>query len=207
MAHRRFRIGFDMDDVLINTADCATSLYNDIYGTKLTRENWYDFDPITPWGAETLSEVVGRVTKLIESEHSSKIQPIKDSQHVLHGLSNSGHSLFVITGRPESIRAQTMLILDRLFPGTFSYKTLFFTDHYNHDGRKCSKADIALDLRLTHYIDDQLEHAEAVLEKGVKTILFSDNYKWNKLSANDNLNRLSSWQEIEEFFDEEQQRP
>lgn len=202
MTKTHFRIGFDFDDVLVGTADHAVSLYNETYGTNLTRDNWYDFKPITPWGVKTFPELSARVAKLLYG--LGEALPIKGSQQVLKQLNDSGHELFVVTGRPENVRIQTLNILNKYYPNIFNDSSLYFTDHFSQAGQRVEKSDICIDLRLTHFIDDQVEHVNIVSKEGIKTILFSDNYKWNKSGVNNNITRLTSWKEIKEFFNEEE---
>lgn len=204
MAEKHFRIGFDFDDVLVGTADHVASLYNKAYGTHLTRDNWYNFDPMTPWGVKTFPEVASRVANLLYN--LGEAIPITGSQQVLSRLKNAGHKLFVITGRPESVRSQTLGILDKYYPGIFDDTSLYFTDHFSQDGKRVEKSDLCNDLHLTYFIDDQVEHANIVAAEGIKTILFSDNYAWNQSGLNSNITKLSSWQGIEEFFNDEQHR-
>lgn len=204
MAKKHFRIGFDFDDVLVGTADHVASLYNKEYGTHLTRDNWYNFNPITPWNVKTFSEVTSRVANLLYN--LGEARPLAGSQQVLSRLKDAGHELFIITGRPESVRPQTLGILNKYYPGIFDNSSLYFTDHFSQDGKRVEKSNLCNDLNLTHFIDDQVEHANIVAAEGVKTILFSDNYAWNQSGADDNVTKLSSWQKIEEFFNDEQRK-
>jgi len=201
MTQKHFRIGFDFDDVLVSTADHVVSLYNQKYGTHLTRDNWYNFSPMTPWGVETFPEAASRVADLLYS--LGEARPFVGASKVLSRLKDDGHDLFIITGRPESVRTQTLDILNKYYPGIFDDTSLFFTDHFGQDGKRADKSSLCVDLRLTHFIDDQVEHANIVASEGIKTILFSDNYAWNKSGLNQGITRLSSWQKIEDFFDEE----
>jgi len=208
VAQKHFRIGFDLDDVLLGTADVVTSLYSDKYGADVTRDDWYDYESIDKtWQVGTKTQLNSRLINLNYSDdYVNVVKALRDSQRVLRDLKDAGHTLSLVTGRPESSRIKTYTVLSRLFSGVFSNEDLYFTDHYNHDGHKSSKADVAVRLGLTHFIDDLIEHADIVAAEGIKTILFSDNYKWNQTAAKEGIIRLNSWQEIEKFFYDEQQR-
>lgn len=206
MANRRLKIGFDIDDVLFTTVDYSIAAYNSRYGTHLTRNNWYNFDPdsLVLWGANDIPLIVSRVAAIFGSDGARAMVPIRDSLVVLRKLEKAGHELFAITGRPESLRSQTLRLLHESFSGIFTNETLFFVDHFNHDGEKATKADTATKLGLTHFVDDQIEHVNGVSNKGVSCVLFGDNYKWNRGVVDEGVKRLTNWQEIEAFFDCEQ---
>lgn len=204
MSSRAFTIGIDFDDVLIASADRTTELYNQLYDTHLTRDDWYDDPTITkPWAVDSFSEVIERVMQLHSMPEFADVQPIKDAQRVLRSLKDAGHSLIVITGRPAQLRVHTQLLVDKYYKDIFN--ELYFTDHFSHEGQRISKGEIAITLGLTHFIDDVIQHANDVAKKGVKTILFSDNYKWNQAKADDDVIRLGSWQEVGVFLHGEQQ--
>ncbi len=203
MLERTFTIGIDFDDVLIASADRTTELYNELYGTHLTRDDWYDDPSITaPWAVDSFSEVVSRVVEVHSMKKFENVQPIKDARRVLQKLKDAGHTLIIITGRPVVLRTQTEQLVEKYYKDIVS--TLYFTDHFSHEGERVSKGDIASTLGLTHFIDDVIQHANDVARIGVKTILFSDNYKWNQARADKGVIRLKSWQEIGEFFSEEE---
>lgn len=194
---RHLRIGFDFDDVLIGTAKCTLDIYNKEYGTKLTFDNWYNFDPISTWAANTLEEVTDRVVNILRSDNFLKtIEPIKESQKTLRYLKSIGCSLFIVTGRPESMRDYTLKIVDRHFPSLFDESSLYFTDYFEKGGKKLSKSDIVDSLELTHFIDDQVEHVNSIVGTGVTTILFSNNYPWNKEGYCNGIVKLSGWDEL-----------
>lgn len=203
MPTRPFIIGIDFDDVLIGSADRTTELYNELYGTHLTRDDWYDDPSITaPWAVDSFSEIVQRVVEVHSMKQFEDVQPIQDAQGVLQALKAAGHTLIIITGRPVSLRSETERLVDKYYKDIVD--TLYFTDHFSHEGQRVSKADITSRLGLTHFIDDVIQHANDVSRTGVKTILFSHNYKWNQAPTDEAVLRLSSWKEIGAFFNDEQ---
>jgi uncharacterized HAD superfamily protein len=203
MPKRKLRIGIDIDDVLIKSAEFSIRLYNEEYGTKLTLDDWYDFSSPEVWGVDDLPTIVKRVMDIFKDEAFVSVEPVEDAKAVLGHLVNDGHELCAITGRTETIRQQTILVLDTHFPDIFKSETVYFVDHFSHDGQKTSKADVGTRLGLTHFIDDQVEHANALNQAGVTTILFSQGYKWNQTGADKSVKRASDWKSIGEFLDAE----
>lgn len=212
MPKRKLRIGIDIDDVLIKSAELSIQLYNEEYGTKLSLDDWYDFsDPSTyvkVWASEDVTVLVKRVVHTMVNDAFLDVEPIEGSQEGLRHLNSEGHQLFAITGRSESIRRQTMAMLDKNFDGIFTDNTLFFVDHFEHDGKKASKAVVGTQLELTHFIDDFPDHANAIARVGIKTVLFdAGNYKWSKTGIDadvaSNVIELDSWQRTVEYLDDE----
>ena len=198
------RIGFDFDDVLINTADCAVRLYNKRYNTQLNNDDWYDFRDLSIWGADSISGIAVRLIKVIYSEEFNNIaKPILDSQKVLKELKSDGHSLFIITGRPKSALIQTKAILNEYYQSVFDNEHVYFTDNFSIDGKKTTKDEIISTLNLNYFIDDDVEHVNMVNKIGVRTILFDNNYAWNKIGVDKDIVKLSNWQSIKEFIDKE----
>lgn len=204
MAKPLFRIGLDFDDVLIASADHTVKIHNDLYGTHLTRDNWYD-DPsiVEPWNVTQPSEIVGHVIDIQQMDVFTEVPPLQGAQAVLRRLKDEGHTLIVITGRPESLRERTLELMQRYYPDTFEPDALHFTDHFSHQGERIHKGDVALKLELTHFVDDVISHANNVASKGIKTILFGEGYRWNQSDPDEDVVRLNTWEQIGDFFDAE----
>lgn len=214
MPKRILRIGIDIDDVLLQSAKRSIEMYNKSFGTSIALDDWYNFDDhevwSKVWGEDDMRVLVSRVVATMADEAFNSVEPIDDASEALAHLNVEGHELFAITGRAESIREQTAFILDKYFPGIFRDETLFFVDHYAHDGQKASKVDVALRLGITHFIEDLPAHANGLARAGIQTILFSPGYKWNEAGADadvaDKVIVLDSWPKIVEHLDAESAR-
>lgn len=200
-----FVIGIDFNDVLVNGAKEVIRIYNRDFQTSLGLDNWYsDFGDMTPFNTLDPKEVVKRVIAIQNTKEFSRgVKALEGAHDVLKNLKAAGHRLLIITGRPESNKDSTIATLERLFGDIVDREDLYFTDHYSHDGAPKSKGDIAVALDLTHFIDDLVDHVNDVAARGVRTLLFSDNYQWNKGEAVPEAVRVSSWKEIEEYFSRE----
>ena len=188
---RTFKIGIDIDDVLLKSAERSIEMYNEKFGTNVTLDDWYDFDDPEVWskiwGSDDMRLLVARVVETMADEAFTSVQPVDGAPEALTHLQDQGHELFAITGRSESIRKQTKFVLDLCFPGMFTDDRLIFVDYYNHDGQKASKADVATGLELTHFIEDLPDHATQLARAGIKTYLFSPGYKWNEKGVADDV--------------------
>lgn len=207
MSEQVLRIGIDIDDVLFESARRSIEMYNKQYGTKLTLHDWYNFsDPKVwskAWGSDDMSVLVKRVVETFSDKAFETVSPIKGAEPELRRLQEDGHQLFAITGRSESIRPQTMGLLDTSYPGIFHDDSLFFTDHFEHDGVRASKADVALSLDIDYFVEDLPDHANALARVGIGTILFDPGYPWNQTGVSSEVTRISTWSAIGAFLDDE----
>ncbi|HEY8886405.1 MAG TPA: hypothetical protein VIM31_02815 [Candidatus Microsaccharimonas sp.] len=208
---RKLRIGIDIDDTLISSVDTVTGLNNVLYGTTLTRDDWFNVsaEGIEHWGLQDGPAISDRVHELMtHKDYMGKVASIEGAQDVLNRLASEGHELFAVTSRPDYIREQTVQELELCFPGIFSDDTLFMINAFSADPSVASttKFGVAVQLELTHFIDDLLIHANAVSDGGIQTILFSDNYLWNQGSEHGGVVRLGSWKDIGMFLDDEASR-
>lgn len=210
MPERILRIGVDIDDVLFQSAQRSIELYNQAYGTALTLQDWYDFSDTTDWptrwGSDHMAVLVKRVVSTMADQEFRSASPIEGARRELRRMQNDGHELFAITGRSEAIRPQTMSLLDASYEGVFTHETLFFVDHFEHDGQRASKADVAINLGLTHFVEDLPAHANALARAGIRTLLFDPGYPWNQTGVDESVTRVRSWSEIGAFLDEEASR-
>lgn len=202
---RKLRIGFDIDDTMINAVDTVTGLNNKLYGTQLGREDWFNNIPevLARWQLKDGYEVTHRVHELMaHEEYLGSVVEVKGASDVLRYLRSEGHELFAVTSRPERIRAETLKELELCFPGIFVDESLYMIDAFSGDPTTASvtKYAVAKQLELEYFVDDLPVHANALAEGGVKTILFSDEYIWNQNGVRDDVIRIKSWKEVGDYL-------
>jgi uncharacterized HAD superfamily protein len=205
---KKLRIGFDIDDVLVNSAVALTTLHNQVHGTTLNMSHIYNLEDTESWGVADGQGIIDRIQEIMAHEQWLDLDtPFEGAVAILLRLKDEGCKVFAVTGRPASTRGATLELLDRYYPGIFTDETLFMTDIFAVDGRpieKVTKLDIARQLKLTHFVEDYLVHADVLADGGITTVLFSGaHYHWNKVGGHHSLVRLNNWQEIGEFFDDE----
>lgn len=208
---RKLRIGFDIDDTMINAVDTVTGLNNSLYGTQLGRGDWFNNTPevLERWGLKDAYEVTHRVHELMDrDEYIDAVVEVEGARLVLESLRRKGHELFAVTSRPERIRTATLRELELCFPGIFANASLFMIDAFSGDPKSASvtKLGVAQQLELQHFVDDLPVHANALAEGGIDTILFSDEYLWNQTGASEKTTTLRSWQEVGEYLDAKAQQ-
>lgn len=193
------KIGIDFDDVLVKTAQKVVDVYNSLYETELTIDDWYDLSPegLVRYKAGEPADVVKRVMAF-QGKDDFVVEPIDGAVEALHTLKDAGHKLVIITGRPESLRQPTLNNIRRYFSDLFTSEDVYFVDHFSHDGeeKKIDKGDVATELKLDFFIDDVVSHADIVAKTGVKTMLLDMDYKWSKQPVDSAVQRVTSWEEI-----------
>jgi len=208
MAKQRLRIGFDVDDVLINSVDVVIELNNRLYGSSLARHQWYDMTIADVWKVPTPRDIAGRVDELIRHpEYRQNIRAIAGAFETIRDIKDH-YDLFAITGRPTELRTETIWVLNQCFPGLFTDETLHMTNFKAVDGHvvgRRNKLDVARELGLTHFVDDLPAHANLLADGGVKTVLFNDDYAWGEGEHHPAIIRVSNWQELKEYLDHERQ--
>lgn len=202
----KLRIGIDIDDTLLNSVDVITGLNNELYGTKLVRDDWFNVSPgaFLNWQLAGGPEISDRVHELmVHEKYMESVVAIEGAKAVLDRIALEGHQLFAVTSRPNYVREQTVRELEQCFPGLFSDETLYMINAFSADPTVAAitKRGVAQELALTHFIDDLPVHANAVAESGIHVVLFSDNYLWNQTGIRDDVTRLTSWKAIGDYLD------
>ncbi|MDB5179946.1 MAG: hypothetical protein JWN12_578 [Candidatus Saccharibacteria bacterium] len=196
-------VGFDVDDVLLPSADHTIRWYNRYHGTQLTRDNWYVNLPISVWKASTEHEIVERVNGILNSDDFlSEITPIEGALQVLDELDAAGDEHFAVTSRPPLLAAMTHRALELCYPGKFPEGVVTFIDHSTASGRinTMTKVEIAVAKHATHFVDDFEHHLRPMGEAGITPLLFGKGYRWNSDAKTPGLARVSDMEELKEFL-------
>ena len=202
MSERLIHLGTDVDDCLIDSAELVATTINKQYGTNLSSKNWYQPHDPEAWGVDDQRVAWGRVNDVLHSrEFIETVQVVEGAERVLRAVKLGGHSLSAATGRPDTSgnREMTFELLEFCYPGLFTPERLHFTDHFGQSGKKGSKVDVAKVQQFTHFVDDNLDHANPLAEAGYTTYLLGD-YPWNQGEAHPNVMRVPDWDVIGEHF-------
>lgn len=192
-------IALDIDDVLVDTAGHMMSSYNDSYGTKMTRYDYYSKD-LTVLGVDDYDIAAKRFEKYIRSGALTNATPLPEAVETVKRLSR--HYDFVgVTSRPEYIAEATGEWLKQHFGVVKAVFTSFIMGGSDHQGTMLSKAEVCTDINAKYMIEDHLHHALPVADSGVRVFLMDQ--VWNQSDdLPENIIRVKSWQEIEAYLDE-----
>ena len=191
----RLNVGFDVDDVLLPSSDHATRLHNELYGTNVSRENWYRNIPTSNWNADTEDEVIARVNEILNSEkYLEGIVPMDGAMDVLDEMDEAGDLRFAVTSRPPLLAAMTLRVLDVCYPGKFTADKITFINHSTATTsvNALQKVQIALAEEATHFVDDFEHHLLPMVRVGITPLLFGEDYPWN-VGASQTMRRTENW--------------
>ena len=169
------RIGIDIDDTLTNTKEIQITYWKE-YHHKYPNEEYTDNlpDNINVFGYPYIQQF----WDIYREELSFNCSFKKNAGEVLKLLKNDGHTLCIITSRPDSKYKDLRNRLDKWFKDNNIYYDELYTDaRYKGKVAKKEKIDII--------IDDCDYHLDEAAKYGIKGILFS-NQKSNKYPTVDN---------------------
>lgn len=188
------KIAVDLDEILSNSTLEFLNFYKNNYGEDFLLEQItdYSYDAIN-FSKEPHHLVMTKFHNSQEFEDMSVVAGAKEAIELL----TKEHELFVVSGRPESLRGKTIQWLNENFSNCF--KDVFITNTYSFEKnhKHVTKSSFCLDHGVTLLIDDQLYFAEECAKNGIKVLLFD--YPWNRKDGlDDNITRVFSWSEIVE---------
>lgn len=192
----KMKIGVDIDDTKVDFVGNYILFFNQTYNKDLKREDFKTYSFNQTIGG-TIEDSIKMINQFYESKLFKEMVPLPNSVEIIKSLKQAGYELFVITSRPNFIKAETEKFIDKFFQNLFS--DLFFS--YNHytkrkNGGK-SKAEICLYNKISFMIDDSLEYCKQCAEKGIEALLFG-NSPWNQDGGWSEKIRVENWLKVGE---------
>ena len=189
-------IAVDIDEVLADFVANFVNIYNKIYKTSFTRDDFFVFEFWTILGLD-LDEFKKRFIKMIrENRLFESPLPKKGSQEAIKTLAES-HRLAAVTGRPESIADITQNWLKKYFPSTF--EKIYYARKDVLQPEKESKFSICKRIGAKILIEDEVNNAETAARNGLQILLFDA--PWNKkVKTGPKLKRVYSWDDVLSYF-------
>jgi uncharacterized protein len=152
------RLGFDLDEVVVNTSEKIVDFIQTEYGIEWSREcfNELRFEGCTfIHNNEELNKKIQQrlVGVANDPDLQSEAEPIEGARDVLQKLAHSGHKIFFVTSRPK-----------RNQPSTFKWlrKHDIPFDKLVTLGTK-PKGPYAKKFNLDMFVDDQVKNLESLL--------------------------------------------
>lgn len=189
------RIAVDIDETIISSFSSVLNIlankspHNVTYDDLVDHE-WYKIENI-PWTQTDTDKAWDDAHRNFEAFNQST-PLIEGAKEWLIKLKSAGYTIVAITGRSGSWRKATKDLVEKYFPGIFSW--IHFGEY--HSIRARSKWEIAHEHRIDFAIDDNLTFAESLAEAGIPTYLLPR--PWNKYQTLENTNiiRMNTWAEI-----------
>jgi hypothetical protein len=178
------KVSLDLDDFMFDTAGHLLPIYRKLHGASVQLANWNNMkgDP-EPWAVDEFPVAVDRVNAIIGSDgFVENVPAMPGSDRLIEFLSRRALVYAGLTGRPEDIKAATLLLLERDHPGHFSEDNVHFTDFFGNSVR--DKLVIAREQGFTHHGDDHPAHAILMAAGGIHAGLVGDNH-WSRTLPED----------------------
>lgn len=188
--HRKYRVGLDFDDVLIDFNTGLALFHNEQYGTSYKREHVTRWDFGNLWGCTT-SEALRRMKEFVRSDHHVRISPIAGAVEAVSHLREIC-DLYIITARDDVLSHQTFTLMNEHFPESFKSVHFLHRGDVNVLG---TKGEVCTSLGINIFVEDSLLNASHTGEAGIRTLLFDT--PWNQTGTlPSNVTRVFSWEEI-----------
>lgn len=183
---KRFRVGVDLDDVLIDCNSALCAFHNRRYGTNYRRADVYSFHLHELWGCST-KEVTRRIDEFFNSPEHARAAAMDGAVAAIRKLQERGELTVVITARNESARKVTEALLACHHPTLIDLVT-----YTNHE----TKATICQELGIQVFVDDASHNAEDVAPFVELSLLFDAPWNQTYVPSRPNIRRMHSWQEV-----------
>lgn len=187
-------IAFDLDEVLASFQAGWIEFNNLNYGTSLKYEDitTYSYEKIMNLPGE---EVFRRIFELYDSEIIKNLAPTEGAVAVVRALSGK-HELYVLTSRPDEIRAITVNWTTKHFKGCF--REVLFSGNISRAGfsKNVTKADLCRQYELDWLVEDAPIYAKLVAKAGFNVALLEK--PWNVMDKTQH-SRIFRLRSISEF--------
>lgn len=187
-------IGVDLDDVLMEFNEAMCRFHNREYGTSYQPSDVTTYNIENIWGC-SWEEARERIGAFYESPDHAATLPVRGAKEALTCLKQK-HKLYIVSAKPESLRAQTELWLEKYFNNLFD--GVHFTNHVFGDTKK-SKVDVCAELGIEIFVEDSMDNARNISESGRPVFLLDR--PWNQGELPPGVTRVYTWSEIERSID------
>jgi uncharacterized HAD superfamily protein len=187
-------LGFDLDEVIAQTAGMAVEYLNYKFDCKFGIEVFRNFKfekNLYSGDFEKQRLAVEALTHAVtDKELMSTIKPYKEAIKVLNTLKRSGHKIFIITKREKALTGMTNSWLHKY---NISFDKLVLTNTE-------SKSSLAKQLKLDFFIDDlednlyEMYKAKARWKKGL--VLMTRPWNENDYIDTSKFIRIEKWDEV-----------
>ncbi len=187
------RIGFDLDDVLLNFNEAQLYHANKKYDKNVEKKDIKTFLFLEEnFGIPTVDAISMLDNFFFHDDHLN-VLPVEGAQEVVKKLSEY-NELFIITAKPDALEEVTKKWLEKYFTGLF--ENVHFANHFLSVDKRRKKSEICLELQLDYFIDDSIDYATDVASVGIPVLLLDT--PWNQTDKlPENITRVYSWTDIE----------
>lgn len=179
------RIGFDIDDVIIDTSG---SMKEYIIKYDKNGELMANIEDIMRGDASTPFIENFFVEHFLEIARNAKVK--ENAVRVIKKLFDAGNEIYLITARGEKkkiFHGAENLTLEYLKENNICYNNIIFN--------AIDKAQLCIDNHIDLLVDDSIKHCEAIRDVNINSILFTS---FVNKSLSTTVSRVDNWLELEE---------
>jgi hypothetical protein len=199
------KIGYDLDDVIVDFFSSFLEFYNKKYGASYALKDVTSFWIWEVGIGKNKDEAIRFVDEFHESEYYDKIPLVRGARDGISEIFRlTQEKPLIVTSRALNSRVKTNKSLERHFSDAeFSFQIHYSGDF--HSGNGCAKAVVCRESNLDYFVEDCFDYAKTCGRVGTRTFLLRKPWNernWDYLFENQeisdslNLVPVGSWQEI-----------
>lgn len=183
------KLGFDLDDVVVNTIPSIVNFYNNRYGGCYMPKDIVSFNLWEVGIGRDREEAIQIVDEFFGLDDSEEMPLIEGSVESLHKLHSEGNKINIVTSRPLRFRVKTNRFLNRHLR-KIPYEIFYSGDFHKQEQ---TKAEICSRIGIDLMVEDCLQYA--LKFRDIKVCLLDK--PWNQDGdLPENLVRVYNWNEI-----------
>jgi uncharacterized HAD superfamily protein len=187
------KLGFDVDDTLINLREHAFHLYKRRLKKEVPIESFQKLNTVAIHKCFGLTDEEGKKMWMDNREeiYFSDCPPFPDAVEVLQELEKEGHEIYYVTSREGAYCQRTKAWLQKAgFP--------VHDDRFFCGMKDPEKVRIIHELAIDYYFDDKPAVLETLMNTPTKVYVKSHQYNQHLV-----LPRIESWSELKSILDKD----
>ncbi len=190
-SNKKRKIGFDLDDVLLNFSDALRFHLNRLLKKDFERSDMTSFRVENVYGitGEEMRKIIDNF--YLHDDHINA-EPMEGAVESIKNLAEK-NDLYIVTAKPDHLEKITLDWVNKYFPGIF--KEIHFANHFNSLKKKKMKSQICTENGIEIFVDDALDNSLDLANKGIPVLM--PDRPWNQTNDLPELiKRVYSWEEI-----------
>jgi 5'(3')-deoxyribonucleotidase len=181
-------IAFDIDGVIANTMQLFIDIARQDYGV-----DWILYEDITSYSLEKCLDLDPKIIKdilrrLLDGDYQIPLTPVEGAIKALGRIGNQ-HPLLMVTARP--IMGPIRQWLEGLLHPYGVTTEIILTGNFE------AKAEVLLERKMTHFVEDRLETCFLLDQSGIVPILFKQ--PWNRQPHS--FTEVTTWDDLARLID------
>lgn len=180
------KIGIDIDEVLVEFSKGYLKLFNKKFRKNKKFEDLFSYNFWEPLEISK-KQSVDLADEFYNTEGFENMGLVENACKGVKNLALN-HEIFFITSRPEKIKNKTQKFLEKHF-NEIDYKLSHTGDFFKGIP---TKAELAENLNLDFFIEDNKNYAKEIAGKGVRVLLLDKPWNENFEKENENILKIKN---------------